>query len=148
MATDKPFSVVESEGDLFLSDVTLNAGQRAICGRCQNAQLALAQKEEELASFLDQIKSAQEEVDKWKKKVYEVMDQTGAKKIESNLLVITKVDPSKRIGIDAKKLEALNPKLYQKAFELAPKITEVSGYAKIKVKNKPAPKMVEGEIVE
>ncbi len=149
MAKEKSFEIIESEGDLFLSDVVLDAGQRAICGRCQNAQLELSRKEEELAGFLDQVKAAQEEVAKWKAKVYQVMEQTGAKKIESAFMTITRVNPTQRVGIDAKKLQAVDPALYEKVFEKAGKTTKVAGYAKITPKpQKRVVKVVEGEVLE
>lgn len=122
--------IIESQGD----DV-LNRGQLSVVGRLDNAVQLLAQKEAEFAVYLDELKSREEEIANLKKNLFATMTEKGVKKLESEHLIITVVQPKPRHSIDMKKLSAVNPALYAEVDEIAGKDTEVSGYVKLTTKD-------------
>lgn len=126
------YNVVESIGDdIIASDVELTAKDRVLVGKLQAAELVYQARQEAFANFIKSLKDAEEEVKKYKDKLYEVMNERGAKSIESDILKITVVNPSERFSIDTKKLEAIDPQLYEQVKAKAGKTTQVKGYVKI-----------------
>lgn len=127
----KKFEVVESLGDNISSDVELDRKQLMLVGKLQKATLALEQKQEEFAQYLDELKKREDEIKNLKEAMYDLMTEEGAKKIESDFLIFTVVQPNPRFSIDHKKLEAVNPALFAQVKELAGKESSVKGYVKI-----------------
>lgn len=126
------YNVVESIGDnIIASDVELTAKDRILVGKLQAAELVYQARQEAFADFIKSIHDAEAEVKKYKEKLYDVMNERGAKSIESDILKITVVNPSERFSIDTKKLEAIDPALFAQVKEKAGKTTAVKGYVKI-----------------
>lgn len=121
--------IIESEGDAEFSP-----SQSALATRLDNAVLALEQKEEEFASYLQEIKDREAEIKKLREKLLAVMDEQGVKKIETKHLVLSAVHPAPSQKIDAKLLKAVNPTLFQEVFSIAGKETASSGYVRISVR--------------
>lgn len=122
--------IIESEGDVVLSRV-----DSSLATRLDNAMLALEQKQNEFADYLNELKKRQEDVDELKKRLLSMMDENGVRKLETERLAITAVHPKPTRRIDLKELEARDPRLYKKAFDIAGTETETAGYVKITVKS-------------
>ena len=121
--------IIESEGD-----VELPRSDSALITRLDHAMLALDQKQAEFATYLQELKARQEAVDNLKKRLLQAMDENGVKKMENDRLLITAVHPKPTKRINLKELQARDPRLFAKAFEIAGTETETSGYVKITVK--------------
>ena len=122
---------IESVGD---NDVEISRSDSMLVTRLDTAVKALEEKEVEFAAYLKELKAHEENVAKLKAQLLERMDNEGVKKLESERLIFTAVHPKPRHSIDTKKLQAINPKLYEKVDAIAGKDTETSGYVKITLK--------------
>lgn len=123
--------IIESEGDAGFS-----RGEVAIVTRLDNAIRVLEQKQDEFADYLKELKERSDEVDRLKKLLLETMDKNKVTKLENDRLKITAVHPSAKKTINLRELQAKNPRVYQQAFDIAGKETQVSGYVKITVKER------------
>ena len=122
-------TILESEGD-----IELTRSDKMLATRLDTAVQALEAKQEEFATYLQELKAREDEVAELKKKLYQQMTDEGVRKLETNRLLITTVNPKPRHSIDTKKLQAINPALFAQVDAIAGKDTNVSGYVKITVK--------------
>lgn len=122
-------TILESEGD-----IELTRSDKMLATRLDTAVQALEAKQEEFALYLQELKAREDEVAELKKKLYQQMTDEGVRKLETNRLLITTVNPKPRHSIDTKKLQAINPTLFAQVDAIAGKDTNVSGYVKITVK--------------
>lgn len=121
-----PAKVIESSGD---NDV--NRSDQLLLTKLDNAQLALEQKQAEFAQYLDELKAQESLVKELKDKLYERMEDSGQKKIETNHFTVTAIWGTKKHTYDMKALKAINPKLFEEVDNLVGKDSPVKGYVKI-----------------
>lgn len=129
---NKPkYQATESIGDTIVGDIVLTEDQRKLAGRVQNLTLAVEQNQIKFADAIKEIKQVEEELDKFKAQLYTSMEKTGVKTIESDILRITLVAPSKTESLDIKAIKSRDPRLYRKLEENYGKTTVRKGYVKI-----------------
>lgn len=126
-----PSKVIESSGD---TDV--NRSDQLLLTRLDNAQLALEQKQVEFAQYLDELKAQETLVKDLKEKLYERMEESGQKKIETNHFTVTAIWGTTKHTYDMKALKAINPTLFEQVDNLVGKETPIKGYVKIFTKEK------------
>ena len=92
----------------------------------------------EISKVMKQINDMQEEVNKFKEKIYTFFMERGIKKVSCEDFSFTIVEPSKSVSFDFKKFlknyEASHPRLAKKLREKYRKESERKGYVKISVK--------------
>lgn len=131
----KKFEITESFGDNILSDVSMSKSQLTVVGKLQNALIGLEEKQAEFAEYLDEINRRSEEIKDLKEKLYDMMVESGAKKIQSDYMTITATKAYDVQGVDLKFIKEVNPALWTQLREIAPKDTHYRGHVNITTKD-------------
>lgn len=124
--------IVESLGD----NAELDMSEKLMVAKIDSEMLALEQRQEEFAAYLQELKEREEKIKELKDKLYEKMTENGIKKLENDRLMITIRSSYKRHSIDTAKMKAMNPALFEEIDRTYGKDTDVKGCAIITVKEK------------
>ena len=114
-----------------MGDDKVSRSDQILLTKLDNAQLALEQKQAEFAQYLDELKAREQQVKELKEQLYERLEASGQKKINTAHFTVTAIWPTKKHTFDMKTLSAINPKLYKQVDDLVGKDTAVKGYVKI-----------------
>lgn len=93
---------------------------------------------DKIATILNEIKVRENEVERFKQKLYEFMAEKEIKSIKSDSFSITRIDPTESKGIDYKAFfdyyENVYPRKARRYAEQYAKMTKKKGYVKINLK--------------
>lgn len=120
-----------------MTDKMLKNTQTALT-RLENAQLVLEQKQEAFAKYLDEIKEQEEKVKNLKEELYACMKEADVKNLETDFFRVTAVWETTKHAFDMKKLQAMNPMLWEQVNQAVGYDSPVKGYVKIATRTKGA----------